>query len=320
MSELTRCCKTCGITKPLSDFPSNPMGKDGKRSTCRICTNLAQRDKWHEKKTVPVEAPADTSKQCSACLLTKPIEEFPRRVGGQHGVNSRCRDCIRIEHRKERDRNGKDRRERYKGRRNSYPIDLQIKCCDCGEVKSITEFHTNDTYKYGVMPYCKSPCAQRRNQIRRDSFRETFVPVTEGERCCSKCKRVLPVTEFGARPEVKSGIQSHCKQCQSDYWRVMRMDVLSHYSDAEYPRCACCHESTYEFLTLDHIKGDGAEHRRQLGTNNVFRLLKRQGYPPGLQVLCWNCNMAKGKGLVCPHQRERESNECKTAGSKTPLP
>jgi Zn finger protein HypA/HybF involved in hydrogenase expression len=72
-------------------------------------------------------------------------------------------------------------------------------------------------------------------------------------------------------------------------------------------RCACCGETEPLFLCIDHINNDGAEHRRQLGVgrrggNDTYHWLKKQGFPPGFQVLCHNCNIGKhlNKG-VCPH-------------------
>lgn len=63
--------------------------------------------------------------------------------------------------------------------------------------------------------------------------------------------------------------------------------------------CVCCGEGHRPFLTFDHINDDGAEHRRTLGTSSstVLRWARRNGWPPVLQVLCWNCNCAKG---ACP--------------------
>jgi hypothetical protein len=69
------------------------------------------------------------------------------------------------------------------------------------------------------------------------------------------------------------------------------------------------------FLTIDHISEDGAEHRRQNnismghsqgGAIPMCRWLKRHGYPPGFQVLCFNCNSGKHlNGGVCPHEEDR---------------
>lgn len=71
--------------------------------------------------------------------------------------------------------------------------------------------------------------------------------------------------------------------------------------------CRCCGESTYEFLSLDHIDGGGSKHRRELGNRNIYDWLHANNYPPiALQVLCHNCNLAKGFYGACPHEAERE--------------
>ena len=63
------------------------------------------------------------------------------------------------------------------------------------------------------------------------------------------------------------------------------------------------------FLTLDHINNDGAEHRREIHGRQTaagyqtYRWLMRNGFPPGFQVLCANCNHGKRmNGGTCPHQ------------------
>jgi hypothetical protein len=77
-----------------------------------------------------------------------------------------------------------------------------------------------------------------------------------------------------------------------------RAAVLDHYGNA----CACCGEMTPEFLTVDHINDDGAEHRRA-GVTRIYRWLVKNNYPDGFQLLCWNCNAAKQFSNGCPHQR-----------------
>lgn len=68
--------------------------------------------------------------------------------------------------------------------------------------------------------------------------------------------------------------------------------------------CRCCGETRIEFLALDHIHGGGNRHRREAKIVKLAAWLKRNDYPPGFQVLCFNCNQAKGAGIVCPHQRD----------------
>lgn len=90
-------------------------------------------------------------------------------------------------------------------------------------------------------------------------------------------------------------------------WRQkIRREVVKEYGG----RCACCGEATSTFLAIDHKDGSGAEHRRQLGRGKTFgggefyRWLKTQGYPKdNYQLLCMNCNLAKGHFGVCPHQK-----------------
>ncbi len=67
--------------------------------------------------------------------------------------------------------------------------------------------------------------------------------------------------------------------------------------------CACCGEWRLEFLTIDHINGGGNRHRRECKIGKMHLWLKRNAYPPGFQVLCFNCNHGNGSGKVCPHHR-----------------
>jgi hypothetical protein len=72
-------------------------------------------------------------------------------------------------------------------------------------------------------------------------------------------------------------------------------------------RCACCGEGEPMFLTLDHVNNDGARDRRRFGTLSsipILLRLRRRGYPPGMQVLCSNCNHGRHRnGGTCPHRK-----------------
>ena len=72
----------------------------------------------------------------------------------------------------------------------------------------------------------------------------------------------------------------------------LKRDVLSHYS----PNLTCkrCGFNDVRALTIHHPKHDGAEHRRQIGGGSknhdrIYRWLKKNGYPPGYEVFCMNC-------------------------------
>jgi hypothetical protein len=72
-------------------------------------------------------------------------------------------------------------------------------------------------------------------------------------------------------------------------------------------KCECCGESHHEFLGIDHVNGNGAEHRRSIRKGcglSFYRWLQAQGYPKEeFRLLCWNCNLARGFYGYCPHER-----------------
>lgn len=88
-------------------------------------------------------------------------------------------------------------------------------------------------------------------------------------------------------------------------WRdKLRLRALRRYG-GDVPACACCGETTVEFLAIDHADGGGNEHRREVGTRGgteFYAWLRREGWPDGYRVLCHNCNHALGAYGYCPHQ------------------
>ena len=84
--------------------------------------------------------------------------------------------------------------------------------------------------------------------------------------------------------------------------QALKLSVFGHYGDV----CACCGEWRIEFLAIDHVNGDGAEHRKSVHPGHgLYKWIRDHGYPPDFQILCFNCNWAKGNDSECPHQRER---------------
>ncbi len=75
-------------------------------------------------------------------------------------------------------------------------------------------------------------------------------------------------------------------------------------------RCQCCQEGILRFLTIDHINGERPEFRdlkptkgkNRAPAKTLYLWLKRNNFPPGFRVLCWNCNQATRWGEECPHK------------------
>ncbi len=86
-------------------------------------------------------------------------------------------------------------------------------------------------------------------------------------------------------------------------WAKVKLEGLIEYS-ANPPFCKCCNEKTISFLTFEHSKQDGGEHRRQIKNNKMAQWLKTNKYPKdlGIEILCWNCQWGrKLHNGICPH-------------------
>ena len=152
---------------------------------------------------------------------------------------------------------------------------------------------------------------------------------TPTSKICNKCKKEKPLCDFyPSKDGCKYARRSRCKECNNeasrqwkrsiskehrrrhyqtqkdkDYFnkrnRKIRLGVLEHYGGV----CICCGENRMEFLALDHINNDGAEHKK-IHNGMLAKWLRSHGLPEGIQVLCHNCNMSLGFYGFCPHRPE----------------
>lgn len=97
---------------------------------------------------------------------------------------------------------------------------------------------------------------------------------------------------------------TRCEKCQEKHrvdWKELRLEVFQAYGG---PVCKCCGETIERFLTIDHENNDGKDHRKLVG-RTVMKDLKKRGFPPGFQILCFNCNLGRQlNGGICPHQQK----------------
>lgn len=141
-------------------------------------------------------------------------------------------------------------------------------------------------------------------------------PPVEGRTTCSVCcgyfakyrSKRNQVGECQHCPGQAVPGKRNCEAClakQREYNRRYRDAAIAAYGG----RCRCCGETTDEFLQIDHVNNDGAEHRRKIGNgNSIYTWLKKNNYPEGFQVLCANCNYAKAHYGYCPHRPDMEVN------------
>ena len=97
-----------------------------------------------------------------------------------------------------------------------------------------------------------------------------------------------------------------------------RLKILQYYSKqlskSNIPCCRCCGENSHiEFLAIDHIAGkkemDSEPELVKLGYSSLKRekdlqyWIIKNNFPKGFQILCHNCNVAKGLYGECPHEK-----------------
>ncbi len=95
-----------------------------------------------------------------------------------------------------------------------------------------------------------------------------------------------------------------------------KKQVFTHYSktlsNSDIPCCNCCRYVGIEFLTVDHIipknemvkdpKWIEIKFRADRKADPLCQWLITNKFPKGFQILCWNCNFAKGILGQCPHK------------------
>jgi hypothetical protein len=112
------------------------------------------------------------------------------------------------------------------------------------------------------------------------------------------------VKEWKTRnPEKNKLIQ---KRHSKKYRQKLVLQVLVHYG-GNPPKCACCGETELDFLTIDHINGGGNAHRKKIlgrliGGWIFYIWLRKNNFPEGFRVLCWNCQWGcRRNNGVCSH-------------------
>lgn len=110
------------------------------------------------------------------------------------------------------------------------------------------------------------------------------------------CNACLKAEQYDRDPEK---VRTQVRQSQAKIRARNRTEIIAAYGG----KCACprCPEFNPAFLTLEHVGGTGAKHRKQVGSH-AYADLRRRGYPKeGFTLLCWNCNAMIRFGGPCPH-------------------
>ncbi len=225
-------------------------------------------------------------KICTECLLPKNDTEFFKRLGR---YRSKCKKCVTIAtgnwKKINREKaNGITKRSREK--RRKLCIDhYGGKCHCCSE--TIFEFLAIDHINGGGTQHIKSlgnNGTALYSWLIKNNFPLGFRVL------CYNCNASFGINN--ACPH-----QSHISHTNSRY-SILRQLCIDEYGG----KCACCSDSTREFLAIDHVNGGGCKHRKIMNNGmSLFYWLKRNNFPADFRLLCHNCNAAIGLYKTCPH-------------------
>ncbi len=129
---------------------------------------------------------------------------------------------------------------------------------------------------------------------------------------CKSCGEEKPISDFRSGGAYR-GRGAFCRDCFNRSRRQERAELLisalMHYSDGSM-QCACCGEGRVEFLTLDHIDGRSSlRNKKKWSTISIlYGLSGKSAWPKDLRVLCYNCNLSRGRYGYCPHENETNRN------------
>ena len=147
---------------------------------------------------------------------------------------------------------------------------------------------------------------------------------TPAYKAMEKAREASPKTKTKRkkRRQTPEGIAK--EKARSAVTASIRLKVLLAYSkrhsNSNIPCCRCCGENSHiDFLAIDHVLGkkqmDSIPELVEIGYTSELKYKKlinwiiENNFPEGFQILCQNCNFAKGmknNNNICPHETARK--------------
>lgn len=148
--------------------------------------------------------------------------------------------------------------------------------------------------------YCATCRAEKTKELRNASFKRAWNDP-------KRRKKLRRQSRESARRWIKTpGNREDLRARERARHLKLKLEAIKRFGG----KCACCGEKRYQFLSFDHVDGDGVFHRRELGGKvpvrgpHFLRRLKRDGWKTKykLRLLCMNCHMAIDLWGGCPHK------------------
>ncbi|KKN72366.1 hypothetical protein LCGC14_0411930 [marine sediment metagenome] len=278
----SRVCRFCSATKPLSEFPKNRLiartGGIQRIYACLLCRNNRRRGVYDADVL-------DNLRLYGASL--SPQQTAVHRSGYQRRAAKNKRlygttltpsqiEGVRI------------RQKRGLARLRGQALELyggECECCGESNPNYLTFDHINGD---GGRLWARLGGGGSRYRV----VIKAGYPNSRYRLLCYNCNIALGI--YGHCPHVSHGYRSVAVR-EGD--RIAERELKEEMIVAYGGKCQSCGEDHLEFMTIDHVRGGGCQHRREIRAAgvNFYRRLKRQGWPKGdYRLLCFNCNCAKG--------------------------
>jgi len=267
----TKICKDCDVEKPIEEFCV-------RHSMCKRCRNQHDRDRYAERKVENI--------------VLYGTARTPKELGKRNGQKAKWRAVnVRLYGTSDTPDGLRRGRKRHvitrSNRRMRALILLDDICTCCGE--SRPEMLTFD-HIHGREGKPRMNPEQVVGEIL--SMRN---PTSKYRVLCWNCN--VSLSAFGYCPhngrppeeDPANGVRERAK-----YLRQFKRKHKLEYIDEYGGKCIICGEDRWEFLTVDHVNGNGSRHRKLLGNRSgtvFYAWLKQQGWPKDdYRLLCFNCN------------------------------
>ena len=186
------------------------------------------------------------------------------------------------------------------------PVSGRKTCQECLD-QAKAAYHRKRAALTPGKSWCSCNCEKEDPTLRNCSVcrarwsRRTKARRTRKRTVCVDC---LEKTAVEGRVRCEECLESN-RVVARRFWKRLKEQVFDSYGGRF---CRCCGEKEMKFLTIDHINGGGCRHLKELARSGttLYNWLKKNKFPDGFRVLCFNCNSGRKLG-PCPHEEKQKT-------------
>jgi len=159
----------------------------------------------------------------------------------------------------------------------------------------------HDRHHSGICSECDGPVKAGRSRC----INHLKLSALKTKKHTDSLKRRGLCISCGIRPLVNKNHCDECRKISNEHKYRYRDKIINKVLDHYGRICSCCGETNILFLTMDHLDGNGQNHRIN---SDIYRTLYTEFQKTGnwntrISVVCYNCNCGKWRnGGICPHK------------------